>query len=125
MTSNLHTRLRANASPDGGTEILGAIVDDLQLQDVALSCEFAEMLRVHAALDPMDLCPSAAGAQLLAEPITPAELTAAEVLMAVARAARVADLDDECVRRLAERAAMFASRFESYLMERSVPDPVV
>jgi hypothetical protein len=122
MTSSLYTRFRAHTSSDGVTEMLGVIVDDLQYRGVALSREFAEMLRVHAAPDPIDQCPSVAAAQLLAEPITQAEMTAAEVLTAVAHAAQAADLDDEFVHRLSECTALLASRFESYLMERWVPE---
>jgi hypothetical protein len=84
--------------------------------------EFIEMVQADMSAEPETVCPTRAATELLLEPITAAEDTAARVLAAAAAHARDVRLDDESLTRLMTLAATYAARFESYVAERGAPE---
>jgi hypothetical protein len=108
------------ATPDCA---LLAIAEDLELLGVPLCEELIEMIRVSTAADPGSVAPTLAGAQIVAEPRTQAEETAGQMFYAILSLARDAESDDAFFRTMLERMALYGARFESYLAERTAPDP--
>jgi hypothetical protein len=95
-----------------------AVAEDLELLGVPLCKEFAEMILVANAPDAEAVAPTVAGAEILSEPPTAAEQTAAQVLYAVSTLVHRPDVPEEVARAMAGRLAFFTARFESYLAER-------
>jgi hypothetical protein len=96
-----------------------AVAEDLELLGVPLCKEFAEMILVANAPDAEAVAPTVAGAEILAEPPTAAEQTAAQVVYAVSTLAHRPGVPEEVARSLTGRLAFFTARFESYLAERA------
>jgi hypothetical protein len=82
-----------------------------------LAMELSEMLRVRVG--EAASFPSSAASELMREPTTAAERTAAAFLNAIAVYARDAGLDDQSLARLMRVAAVCAARFDSYIVERT------
>lgn len=109
---------------DGGpAALLLALAETLESSGVPLCGEFAEMVLADMSAEPRTVCASPMAAELLLEPMTDAESTAARVLSSVTRHVRDVQLDDEQLERLMSLATVYVARFESYLAERSVPRP--
>ena len=96
------------------------IVQDLGVQGTPLCEEFAEMILVDVAADAPEYLRGGAAGELMDEPPTEAEQTAARILLAVIKYAREAELDDDAIFALMSRAARYVSRFESYVAERTL-----
>ncbi len=96
------------------------LVQELGADGVPLCDEFAEMILVDVAADAPEYLRGGAAGELMDEPATEAELTAARILWAVVAFAREAQLDDDALRALMSRAARYVSRFESYVAERTL-----
>jgi hypothetical protein len=96
------------------------LVQDLGAQGVPLCREFAEMILVDVAADVPPLMRGGVGADFMDQPVTEAEMTAACVVAGAAAHARDAQLDDAALFALMTRATVYAARFESYLVERTV-----
>jgi hypothetical protein len=97
-----------------------AVAEDLELIGVPLCNEFAEMIVAANAVDaPAGEC-SNPGVAILAERMTAAEHTSAEIIYAASTIAHRSDVPDEVRRSVARRLAFFTARFESYLAERDV-----
>jgi hypothetical protein len=107
---------------EGPGALLVAFAEALHLNGSPLCQEFAEMVRADMSAEPYEVCPVRAATDLLLEPMTRAEQTAAQILIAAAKHAREARLDDASLQRLMSLATVYVARFESYLAERSVPD---
>jgi hypothetical protein len=108
---------------DGPGARLVAIADALDASGEQYCASFAEMVLADMSAEPHTVCPVRAATELLLEPMTSAEATAAKIMFTAAVHARDARLDDESLRRLMTLATVYVARFESYLAERSVPDP--
>jgi hypothetical protein len=104
--------------------LLDAIAGELEDANVPLAVEFREMLRVDAALQPSQVAPTSAAAELMVAPMTVAESLAGRVLRDVVIQARDVHADDELLERLMALAALYSSRFETYLVERGARDAV-
>ena len=96
------------------------LVQDLGAEGVPLCDEFAEMILVDVAADAPEFLRGGAAGELMDEPATDAEQTAARVLWAIVQHARDAQLTDEATFALLRRAARYVSRFESYVAERTL-----
>lgn len=101
---------------------LVAIASVLEARGVPLCEEFAEMVRSDMSAEPYSVCRARAATELLLEPMTTAEATASQMLLAAFTHARETQLDDEGLPRLMALLAVYVARFESYLAERSVRD---
>jgi hypothetical protein len=101
--------------------LLLAFAKTLEASGVPLCGAFAEMVLADMSAEPRAVSATPMAADLLLEPMTDAEATASRILLAVARHARDAQLDDEKLERLMSLATVYIARFESYLAERSVP----
>ena len=101
---------------------LVAIASVLESQGVPLCEEFAEMVRSDMSAEPYSVCRARAATELLLEPMTTAEATASQMLLAAVTYARGTQLDEDALRRLMALLAVYVARFESYLAERSVRD---
>jgi hypothetical protein len=99
-----------------------AVAEDLEIMGVPLCKEFAEMILVENAPDAPAVAPTLAGAEILAEPPTAAEQTAAQIVYAMSTIAHRPGVPDEVKRSVARRLAYFTARFESYLAERDAID---
>ena len=99
-----------------------AVAEDLEILGVPLCKEFAEMILVANAPDAPAVAPTVAGAEILAEPLTAAEETAAQIIYAMSTLAYRPGVPDEVCRSVAGRLAYFTARFESYLAERDAID---
>jgi hypothetical protein len=119
MGSNPRRR-RGEVAAEGRELSLLRLVQDLGAQGVPLCREFAEMMLVDVAADAPELLRGGVGAQLMDEPVTEAEMTAACVVAGAAAYARDAQLDDAALFALMARATVYAARFESYLVERTI-----
>jgi hypothetical protein len=104
-------------SEDAGA-LLGRIATTLERDGVDGAIHFGEMVRAAGALEPSDFAPNDAAASLMLEPITRGELTAASVLAALVKDIRQTALSDADLREVMTLAAVYASRFETYLAER-------
>lgn len=100
-----------------------AVAEDLEIMGVPLCKEFAEMILVENAPDATAVAPTVAGAEILAEPPTAAEQTAAQIVYAMSTIVHRPGVPDEVRRAVARRLAYFTARFESYLAEREAIDP--
>lgn len=98
-----------------------AFAEALESNGVPLCGEFSEMILADMSAEPRAVCASVMAADLLLEPMTPAESTASRILFAAARHARDAGLSDEKLERLMCLATVYVARFDSYLAERAVP----
>jgi hypothetical protein len=96
------------------------LVQELGAEGVPLCDEFAEMILVDVAADAPEFLRGGAAGELMDEPATEAEQTAARVLWAVVMYARKAELTDDELLALMSRAARYVSRFESYVAERTL-----
>ena len=101
---------------------LVALASVLESRGVPLCQEFAEMVRADMSAEPYSVCGAWAATELLLEPMTTAEATAAQMLLAAATHARETQVDDDSLQRLTALLAVYVARFESYLAERSVRD---
>jgi hypothetical protein len=99
---------------------LMTLVRDLGVDGTPLCDEFAEMILVDVADDAPEYLRAGAAGELMDEPATEAEQTAARILSAVIMYAREAQLDDAELFALISRLARYISRFESYVAERSL-----
>ena len=107
------SRLRANC--DDVVDSLLEIIADLD--GVAHAQELAEMVLVRDGA--LAVIPSAAAYDLVSEPMTPAEETAARLLCAIAFHARDAGLSDREITRLVSAATVYVARLETYIVERT------
>jgi hypothetical protein len=96
------------------------LVQQLGAEGTPLCDEFAEMIHVDAAADAPAFLRRGAAGELMDEPATGAEQTAARILCAVVVYAREAELDNDALVALMRRAARYVSRFESYVAERAL-----
>jgi hypothetical protein len=101
---------------ESGSFLVG-LATTLELEGVELAAEFAEMVQADGALTPAQIAPTSAAAELMVAPTTAAESTAAHVLRDVLAYARDAHLNQQELNELASLAAVYVSRFESYLAE--------
>jgi hypothetical protein len=102
--------------------LLETVATALERANVPLAAEFGEMLRVDAALEPSHSAPTQAAAELMLAPMTVAESVAGLVLRDVVVHVRDVRADDELLEPLMTLAALYASRFETYLAERAARD---
>jgi len=120
--------LNGGLGPKQGVEFdspgawLVAIASVLESRGVPLCIEFAEMVRTDMSAEPLSVCGARAATELLLEPMTTAEATASQMLLAAVTHARETQLDDDALPRLMALLAVYVARFESYLAERSVRD---
>jgi hypothetical protein len=100
--------------------VLVGIATALEFDGLELAAEFAEMMQVDGSLRPAQVAPTRAAAELMVVPTTAAESTLARLLRETFVYARDARLTDEALGELATLAAVYLSRFETYLAERDV-----
>jgi hypothetical protein len=106
---------RAGGAPPE-LELLATLVEQLVVDGVPLSEEFLEMVHARVPGNPAAGGPTFAASELLAEPMTPAETAAANVVASAARLARDLDLTDTQSFRLIALATLYAARFETYVV---------
>jgi hypothetical protein len=111
---------RCDGSRSAPEAELTAIAEDLELLGVPFSAEFAEMIRVSSSAE--ESAPSIASAEFMAEPTTPAEQTVGEMIYAVASLISRFGFDPVSARELSQQLAVYAARFETYLVERKIAD---
>ena len=113
-----------SAITESSAAVIVRVIAELETDGVDNAAEFAEMLRTDAAIEPALHAPNDAAAELMLEPITTGETLVARVLRETATRIRDEHLDDAAVERLMTLAAVYASRFDTYLAERRAGTPV-
>jgi hypothetical protein len=106
-------------SVDPLVKSLAQMAETLEDAGVPLTRELGEMIRLRAG--DIAVVPSTAAYELMGEPVTAAEETAAQLLTAIAIRGRDTRLDDDTLGRLLRYATVCAARFDSYLAERTAP----
>ncbi len=117
----MHTHVSdygADAARERPAVSLARVAEELERDGVPLARELTEM--ILACDGDLAAAPSSPACDLLGEPMTRAEETAGRLLTTLARYARDARLDDETLALLMRLGTVCASRFDSYLVERTV-----